>query len=396
VRNAPPRSSPLALEDRFAEVLADVARAHGLPALTETKRIAPLLEKLSEAYNTGEAQRAKDLLAARLAFSFPRDVPKADAAVRELCAASALRAPEGRALRVLDLGAGLGAMTMGIARAVARVNGGPVDIDASWVDGDAAAMELGRAIVSRAKGADERNAHIAVRAERDDVVKGLARQKGPFDVIVCGQVLSEMHRDEVADARVAAHAAFLADVAKKLAPDGSLVVIEPALRERARHLHAVRDALVAAQPELGVFAPCLHRAACPMLATQGDWCHEDLPVDLPEFLVPLAKAAGLRWQGLTFSYLVLRRDGLTLRAASDAPLRITSSRIVTKGKVETFVCGELGGVTGAKKLVRLDRDESEANAAFGELTRGDLVRLDPEPGPNGRLGAQTHVKYTRH
>jgi SAM-dependent methyltransferase len=297
-------------------------------------------------------------------------------------------------------------MTMGIARAVARQGVGravarngeqkPVEIDAVWVDGDGAAMDLGRAVIARAKDVDERAARIAVRAERADAVRGLSRQKGPFDVIVCGQVLSEMHRDEAADARVAAHAAFLADAAKKLAPDGSLVVIEPALRERARHLHAVREALVAQQPELGIFAPCLHRASCPMLATPGDWCHEDLPVDLPAFLVPLAKAAGLRWQGLTFSYLVLRRDGLTLRAASGAPLRLTSSRIVTKGKIETFVCGELGGAAGAKKLSRLDRDESEANAPFGELERGDLVRLEPEPGPNGRLSAETHVRHTRY
>jgi 2-polyprenyl-3-methyl-5-hydroxy-6-metoxy-1,4-benzoquinol methylase len=389
VRNAPPRSSLLALEDSFAEVLADVARAHGMPAFDETKRIAPLLAKLSEAYNTGEAHRAKDLLAARLAFSFPRDVPKADAAVRELCAVGGLRAPEGRALRVLDLGAGLGAMTMGIARAVARSSGKPVDVEATWVDEDAAAMDLGRAIVTR-------DGHITVRTERADVVRGLARQKGPFDVIVCGQVLSEMHRDETAEARVAAHATLLADAAKKLAPEGSLVVVEPALRERARHLHAVRDALVAAEPKLTIFAPCLHRAACPMLATKGDWCHEDLPVDLPEFLVPLAKAAGLRWQGLTFSYLVLRRDGLTLREAARAPLRLTSSRLPTKGKIEIFVCGELGGTSGAKKLVRLDREESEANAAYGELERGDLVVLEPEPGANGRLGVETRVKYTRH
>src|SRR3712207_8562489 len=58
-----------------------------------------------------------------------------------------------------------------------------------------------------------------------------------------------------------------------------------------------------------VFAPCLHAASCPMLAIETEWCHEDLAVDLPPWTVPLARAAGLRWQGLTFSYLVLRKDG---------------------------------------------------------------------------------------
>ena len=29
-----------------------------------------------------------------------------------------------------------------------------------------------------------------------------------------------------------------------------------------------------------------------MLAREGDWCHEDLPVDLPPWLVPVARADG--------------------------------------------------------------------------------------------------------
>jgi SAM-dependent methyltransferase len=404
VPTAPNEKSPLALEDAFAEVLVDVARAHGLPALTDTKRVAPLLARLSDAYNSGEAQRARDLLAARLAFSFARDVPKADGAVRELTAVGALRAPEGRALRVLDLGAGLGAMSTGLVRAVARARGkgaadaAPLAVEATWIDSDAAAMDLGRAIVervARAAGAIGGNALMTVRAERDDVVRGLARQRGPFDVVILGQVLSEMHRDVPAEERVRMHGSLLSDAAKKLAPDGSLVVVEPALRERARHLEAVRDALIAAEPELALFAPCLHRGACPMLATAGDWCHEDLDVDLPDFLVPLAKAAGLRWQGLTFSYLVLRRDGLTLRAASKATLRLTSSRLVTKGKAEAFVCGEIDGASGAKKIARLDRDETEANAPFDDLRRGDLLHIDPPLPANGRVGKETSVKYTR-
>ena len=74
-------------------------------------------------------------------------------------------------------------------------------------------------------------------------------------------------------------------------PDVRLVVVEPALRDRTRHLHRVRERLMASEA-VTLFAPCLHRAACPALATKGDWCHEDLPLDLPEWLVPLARAAG--------------------------------------------------------------------------------------------------------
>src|SRR5580700_2681488 len=100
-----------------------------------------------------------------------------------------------------------------------------------------------------------------------------------------------------------------------------------------RHSHRVRDAVLStpatappsSRSPVTVFAPCLHAAPCPALARDSDWCHEDLDVDLPGWLVPVAKAAGLRHEGLTFSYLVLRgaegrgeRGGLLDRLA--APL----------------------------------------------------------------------------
>jgi hypothetical protein len=166
---------------------------------------------------------------------------------------------------------------------------------------------------------------------------------------------------------------------------GSLVIVEPALRDRTRHLHRVRDALVAAGATL--FAPCLHAGACPALVRETDWCHEDLDVDLPEWLVPVARAAGLRREGLTFSYLVLRRDGRTLAAAvraspSASVLRVVSGAMPSKGKREAFLCGELLDAAGARvparvKAARLDREETAANAAWDAAARGDLLVAEP-------------------
>jgi ribosomal protein RSM22 (predicted rRNA methylase) len=159
-------------------------------------------------------------------------------------------------------------------------------------------------------------------------------------------------------------------------------VIEPALSERTRHLHAVRDAVLAARAA-SVFAPCLHAAACPVLAVPGEWCHEDVAVDLPPWLHPVARAAGLRWQGLTFSYLVLRRAGErtlaeSLPASPGLRARIISDALVSKGKREHFVCD---GNAARTRVSRLDRDADASNAAWGSLGRGDLIAIDPAPDP---------------
>jgi len=143
---------------------------------------------------------------------------------------------------------------------------------------------------------------------------------------------------------------------------------------------------------------CTHAAGCPALATEGDWCHEDLPVDLPAWLVPVARAAGLRFEGLTFSYLVMRRDGLTLRRALSATptsvfLRAVSWPIKSKGKLEAFLCGEFlgqGGTPAADRVrtTRLNRDATDANRSWDRIARGDLVELAaPLPRARARIAA---------
>jgi hypothetical protein len=205
-----------------------------------------------------------------------------------------------------------------------------------------------------------------------------------------GQVLSELDRDS--PDRVARHAQRLAEAASRLMPGGALVVVEPALRDRTRHLHAVRDAVLAGSSGLHVFAPCVHDAPCPMLPDPDAWCHEDLDVDLPPWLVPVARAAGLRWQGLTFSYLVLQREP---PARDTRRLRVVSAPVVTKGKRELFLCGPLPGRPDAvrAKVMRLDRHRSPSNAAWDDAARGDLLVLDPAPtADRRRVEATTSVE----
>lgn len=126
-----------------------------------------------------------------------------------------------------------------------------------------------------------------------------------------------------------------------------------------------------------------------MLATEGEWCHEDLPVDLPSWVAPLARAAGLRWQRITFSYLVLRRDGRRLfdaasvstavdPSAARVHLRVVSELMRSKGKAEIFACTSEGARV---RMRRLDRDAvaegpgAKATTAWESLGRGDVVTV---------------------
>jgi ribosomal protein RSM22 (predicted rRNA methylase) len=375
-----PRDLVRPLEDAWQAVLDGVLSKMGAPRTSDVARLAPKLAELSRAYNEGAAGADKKAvpLEARVAFSFARDVPKGAAAVRELVAADLLSTP----LRILDVGAGLGAMTWGVVRAL-EAAGKKGRVESLLVDADARALEVATKIASAApRGAIE--LAITTRAQR------VGAKLPEADLVIVGQVLSELDTELDVTARVEKHAKLVSELLRdSVAADGALVVVEPALRDRTRHLHAVRDRLVGGGAT--VFAPCLHAEACPALVKEEDWCHEDVAVDLPAWLVPLARAAGLRFQGLTFSHLVLRKDEgklVTRLREGGLRLRVVSDVMRTKGKTEVFACTAAGQRV---RLRRLERDEKASPSAWDELNRGDVLTVRPAPDQNGRLSTTVEI-----
>jgi ribosomal protein RSM22 (predicted rRNA methylase) len=334
--------------------------------------LAAAVQRVSEAYRRQTGTPAdlhgdRAALCARLRFFLPRDLPKIQAPLAELAAAGAF--PAARALRVLDVGAGLGTTSLGAALfALEQLGRERVQVDA--FDRDAAALALAAQLAKRV--ASELS--LAFDLAPHSAALGpalLERARPPYDLIVLGFVLNEIgdaHPDPVEH-----HQRWLARLCELLAPDGALIVLEPALREPSRTLQQVRGRFAAAEGPPFVFAPCLHRGSCPLLERERDWCHEQLPLALPPRLAELARAAGLRSEELSFSYLTLHRAARSLAELdrAHALARVVSSPLRSKGKVELAVCG----ASATRKLRRLDRHVSDANRALGDVHRGCVLRL---------------------
>lgn len=384
-----PLVRPDPLEDRW-----EAALASSLDRRVDPKALAVMVGRQSARYRGEDVPLAHaDALTARTLFWFPRDLLKVTLPLEELVSAGAL--PE-RPLRVLDLGAGVGATSFGVIRAL---RGRREVVHVTAVDHDPQALARLRRVMDAAAKASllPRPSELATE-QRDLSLPDWGRGFDRYDLVTVGLSLVEVTR--AADDRAARLADLLTAALAHVADDGALLVIEPATRDEARALQGARDALVARG--VTVFAPCPHARACPMLADPRDWCHDDLPdVALPPWLVPVARAAGLRWEGLTFSYLTLRRDGRTYASTVARPgrraLRLLSAPIATKGKTEIIACGDVPHEVASVRLMELAREAKRADVSLASLARGEVIAVDDEalatPGKTARVSpGQWHPK----
>jgi ribosomal protein RSM22 (predicted rRNA methylase) len=245
--------------------------------------------------------------------------PRTEAALASILAGVALPPPS----RVLDLGAGTGA----VGRLLRKRWPGVVLVAVDRVPAPGiVCADLTRAL---------RPSQVA----------------GPFDLVVAAHLLGELPLDSDGRARL-----VTGWCRELLSPDGTCILIEPALRATSRGLLAVRDRLLSAG--LHVVAPCLLSGPCPALLRERDFCHASAP----------AIAAGR--SRVDFSYLVLRRQGTPCTDA--ARFRIVSDAMKDKGRLRFFACGPAGRLL----LTRLDRERSPSNQLLADLARGDLVRVE--------------------
>jgi hypothetical protein len=170
---------------------------------------------------------------------------------------------------------------------------------------------------------------------------------------------------------IASRTQFVADLLSLLKPHGTMMLVEPALKQTSRALHQVRDRLVQ-EKRCTIYSPCLHERDCPALTHPDDWCHEERAWEPPAHIREIDEQVGLIKDALKFSYLLLRKDGQTIAQRSPETFRLVSELRVMKGDRRAWLCNELGRLEAG----RLDRATSETNAAWDDCQRGTLVRIE--------------------
>jgi ribosomal protein RSM22 (predicted rRNA methylase) len=373
-----------------AELLAAIQGRAGDPdrdAIEGVRRLSTLFtierEAMQEAYLADPLLRRSYLL-----YFLPVNLAKVAALLREMPAL-----PQ-RPLRILDVGSGPGAGALAVLEYLARqAQGGQQGSEVIAVDRSRDALHEAECLWSSISAARTGTPTCALRSVSLDVERPGAHapwKAGPYDLIILANSLNELFQTaaDPVDGRVK----FLEGLLEALASDGTLMVIEPALRETTRALHQVRDRLVAAG-RATVYSPCLHERPCPALVREDDWCHEERPWTPPAMVREIDRAVGFIKDALKFSYLLLRKDGLTITERRPDVYRVVSELLVMKGDRRAWLCNE----TGRPLVGRLDKARTEANASFDLWHRGAIVRVDQieRRGTMGRIGNAARVELIR-
>jgi ribosomal protein RSM22 (predicted rRNA methylase) len=340
--------------------------------------------------------------AAYLSYFLPVNLSKVQVLLDELPNESSLETPD-RPMAVLDLGCGPGTGSLALLdwlwhRSPERVKSLSVlaadSSQASLQDAkrlwEAYCQEVG--ISGPVLRCVEGNLEHPFKG---DLGKQIVRG-GPYDLIIIANALNELF-STAADPPVE-RTAVVGQLLPFLEPHGTIMIVEPALRQTARALHQMRNHLLK-RGLCTVYSPCLHEGACPALDHPDDWCHEERPWQTPSAIAVLDREAGFIKDALKFSYLLLRTDGRTIVPRSPQTFRVVSELRELKGEKRAWLCNE----TGRPEVGRLDRKASSHNAALDSWHRGAIVQIERivrkeregKVSPVGRIESDVAVEIIR-
>lgn len=272
---------------------------------------------------------------------------------------------------VLDIGSGPGTGTLAVLdwwhqRKL------PSALSVTAVDGSSGALRQARQLWDRycrsvhSQEADLRTyeGNLERRAWLEQV-----RQRGLFNLIILANCLNEIYTDGTDS--IQAKTGLVVECLPLLTPHGTIMIVEPALRETSRALHQMRDRLLK-EKRCTIYSPCLHEGNCPALVKPDDWCHEERTWEPPMSIREIDKEVGFIKDALKFSYLLLRKDGKTIVERQSDVYRVVSELRELKGEKRAWLCNE----QGRQEVGRQDRLASPHNEAFDQWHRGAIVRIE--------------------
>ena len=346
-----------------------------------TDRTAESVAHLSRLFTKERASLRSDYLdhpshaAAYLKYFLPVNLSKIQVLLDEMPQGWPDQA-SGRSIRILDVGSGPGAGALAVFDWFHQHRPDRIkDLSVVAVDGSAEALKQARQLwdcyshESSAIGGQLFTYEGNLERPANGPWLKSVDQQAPYNLMIAANCLNELF-SRTANS-VESRVELVKELLGKLAPTGTLMIVEPALRDTSRALHQVRDRLIK-EKLCTVYSPCLHENSCPALVNPFDWCHEERAWEAPPGIQKIDEAVGFIKDALKFSYLLLRKDGRTIIERRPDIYRVVSELRELKGEKRAWLCNELG----RSEIGRQDRLRSESNASLDDWHRGAIVQIE--------------------
>lgn len=370
----PPDAYPAGLEAAWLALGEAATGARGEEALD---RIRPSVARLSDLFTVGRpGDGFRDyladpaLLAAYGLFFFPQSWTRTGWAM----AHASFRGwrPARPVPRVLDVGSGPGSCGLRAARWLSAEGAGPGELH--LLDRSPAALAAALEVAPAAAPG------WSVSTRTGDAREPAGWPEGDFDLILAGFVLNELGLDDQGAE------AWLEAAARRLAPGGLIILIEPALRLTAEPLRRLADRRAGRSPRR--IGPETDDAPCPMLGGEH-WDHEVRDWNAPESARFLNRRLHRDLGAVRFSQALFSDAALPPLPPEAA--RVVAEPQLLKGLLRLVVSA--GGKLRTVELATRGMGKREAKDLAAGFARGDLVALPPGgerrlagPGDLRRLG----------
>ncbi|HXW99446.1 MAG TPA: hypothetical protein VEI51_06985 [Methanomicrobiales archaeon] len=245
-------------------------------------------------------------------------------------------------MRVLDMGAGPGTVSLAVIDSWGRLS--PGDVWISAVERETENLEAYRFIVPAFASGNPR-VRVADPIQADLQTLDPGDLPPDIDLLVFANVLNELR-----DLTIGKRGALVERCASVLAGDGTVIITEPADLENSLALRRLTGEL--ARRGLSVYAPCtpIWSSTC---SPDRCWTFREAPPLTPPGIMHLLSSApdGYRYRNtdIKFSYAVMRRDGRTRERyrvpATGKAIRLSKLQGHLKRRVNVVVArmsGDLG------------------------------------------------------
>lgn len=214
--------------------------------------------------------------------------------------------------RIVEVGAGSGAATLGIASAYAGFE------FVTLTDISQEVLSIGRGLLEKClhglHSLDVQKLDLHRLKLKDDEAKST--------LAVFSYVLTE-----------GISSTHLEDFLKQNPSLEALAIFEPATQEDGRKLQAMRTLLQ--RYGYHIWAPCPHGEECPLLKqSERDWCHDRVPHIQPDWWEELESKLPIKNKSLTVSYLFARKQ--TPERGVNA--RVVGDPLFEKTKIRQMIC----------------------------------------------------------